>query len=120
MTQTSKEEWVKARCADHDRRQQLRQAMLQQFSGFEAATGGRYRYGEMITCRFGRRTWAIEVWCQSNEWSAGLYIVEQVNRHNYWWEMGTGKTQEEAISRLKLRIGTLWEELAAISSEVRS
>ncbi len=115
LSEAKKAEWIEAGRADHERRQQLREQMLKHFSEFSVATGGRYKHGEMITRRFGRRTWAIEVWQECDEWHAGLYIVEQVKRHNYWWEQATGKTAEEAINRLRLRVGCLWEELAAIS-----
>lgn len=87
----------------------------QKFPGFSFRTYGNHRHGFYGAKQFGRRKWAIEVWQEGNDWKAGLYIENHVQRHNYFWELAEGKTVEEARDRLQLRIQTLQKELASIA-----
>jgi hypothetical protein len=110
-------DWEAAIAVAHQRERRVAAYLQEVFPTSEPAFGS--RSGSYVT-KFaaklsrGRRTWMIEVWESGDKAHAGLYILEQVKRHNYFWELAEGDSFEQAIDRLKLRINVLANELEGL------
>jgi hypothetical protein len=124
LTDRQKQLWFEE---SHKRHQQEKQeddrilaVMQSAFSGFEPTLDLKSTQGKGygIVRQFNRRSWQVELFEKhSGEWHAGIYIKEHTRNYGYFWERATGKTVEEAIDRLKLRIQAVQQEINAITGE---